>query len=174
MKTLKQVQGDLVITKANAFTLVELLVVVLIIGILAAVAVPQYKMAVDKVRLLRLLPLARAVKNAQEMYFLEHEHYAKNWEELGTDSLPFPMSISGGLAYSYNNPGSHNLRINLYGGTQYLGVGPFSPDFLWIWNYDRGPSRGRLDCYAYNDYARKLRKRICTYDNISAQWIYRP
>ena len=51
-------------------------------------------------------------------------------------------------------------------------VGPYSPDFLWIWNYDHGPGHGRLDCYAYNDYAQKLRKRICTSND--NRWIYTP
>lgn len=152
----------------NGFTLVELLVVVLIIGILTAVALSQYNITTDKTKLLRLLPLARSVKNPQEMYYLENGHYAKNWEDLGTDILPFPMRISGDRAESYER----NLRITLYGGTEYMGVGPYSPDFLWIWNYDHGPGHGRLDCYAYNDYAQKLRKRICTSNG--NRWIYTP
>ena len=154
----------------RGFTLIELLVVVLIIGILAAVAVPQYRFAVDKTRLLRLLPLARAIKEAQELFYLENGRYAKNWDELGTDILPFQFSIDGDHAYSYDK----NLRVTLYGGTQYLGVGPYSPDFLWIWNYDHGPSKGRLDCYSYNSYTVELRKRICTYDESAKHWIYKP
>ena len=66
----------------GGFTLVEILVVVLIIGILSAVAVPMYQGAVDKSRWSTLLTSAKALQTAQEVAHMENGSYSSDLESL--------------------------------------------------------------------------------------------
>ena len=80
------------------FTLIELLVVVLIIGILAAVALPQYKVAVLKSRYAAIMPLTRAIKEAEERYYLANGKYTTLFEDLDLDYA----NVSGNYWYLKN------------------------------------------------------------------------
>ncbi|MCQ2411038.1 MAG: prepilin-type N-terminal cleavage/methylation domain-containing protein [Elusimicrobiaceae bacterium] len=72
----------------KAFTLIELLVVVLIIGILAAVALPQYRMAVYKSKLAQLLPLMKSVKQANQLFYLQNGYYTNDFTQWDIDLPP--------------------------------------------------------------------------------------
>ena len=90
----------------KGFTLIELLVVVLIIGILSAVALPQYTKAVEKAKVSEILTTGKSFVQAQQIYFMENEAYTYNLEDLSVEipqSNKFEYSIDSGRLFFYSD-----------------------------------------------------------------------
>ena len=83
------------------FTLIELLVVVLIIGILAAIALPQYQVAVVKARYTQAILMGNALYQANQVYKMANGEYTDDLEKL--DIQKPQNSDWGSCDLTYNN-----------------------------------------------------------------------
>ncbi|MDD6153549.1 MAG: prepilin-type N-terminal cleavage/methylation domain-containing protein [Elusimicrobia bacterium] len=134
----------------KGFTLIELLVVVLIIGILAAVALPQYQVAVAKSRLASYIPLMRSLQQAQERYYMANGSYATDIRDLDVECSAYGTGAHDG--WCYINKG--NGRMHLEEG-RYLVVEDTRVQRALLLFFYR--PQASASCYAYNDFA----KRVC-------------
>lgn len=66
----------------KGFTLIELLAVVLIIGILTAIAFPKYQKAATRSKYAELKNLTNSIYYAQKRYFLANGTYANTFDKL--------------------------------------------------------------------------------------------
>jgi general secretion pathway protein G len=116
---------------ARGFTLIEIMVVVVIIGLLAAVIVPSVVGKVDEARVAKARQDIQAIQTALTMYRLDNFRYPttdqglkaliqqpsdpsiKNWRQGGyiaQGSLKDPW----GNEYQYVYPGTHGAEYDLY------------------------------------------------------------
>lgn len=97
-----------------AFALIEWLVVVLIIGILAEVAVPQYRIAVMKSRMIKYIVTLKEIVKAEDIYYLDNGQYTRNLSELDIEVPEYYDFHQSGWFSAYNTDTYRVPKLEIY------------------------------------------------------------
>ena len=153
---------------SKGFTLLELLVVVLIIGILASIALPQYQMAVTKAKVASILPLMRRWKDALYEYKLQHGSYYFGYDASAL-GVSWPSDWTAGEddgscqigdRYCYNDYWDCMANTSNNGLVSCL-VGSHFGIFMYARDYpDCEVCRDKIICQAYDTEGHKVCKAL--------------
>jgi prepilin-type N-terminal cleavage/methylation domain-containing protein len=97
-------------TNRKGFTLIELLIVVVIIGILAAIAIPKFSTTKDKAKLASVKTDIRNYMTGQEAYFSDNATYGA---AAALQAAPYNFVLSSGNTFkaSAGAVGSYSVEI---------------------------------------------------------------
>ena len=151
------------LSEKKAFTLIELLGVVLIIGILAAVALPKYQKAVEKARMAEAVNNVYAIARAHQIYYLGKGSYLGD-----TEINKLDITIPGALDSSWSQ---NRIRTKYFiyspdgAGNHYFALAQRVPKgsagkVYYIYILPAEPQR--VHCYVYSDgSATNIQKELC-------------
>lgn len=138
---------------ARGFTLIEVMVVVVILGILAAIIVPQIMSRPDQAKVVKAQQDILSIENALDLYKLDNGFYPTTDQGLqalvkkpSTEPMPGHWKQGGylkrlpedpwGNAYQYLNPGAHTeIDVFSYGADGKLGGDGYNSD-IGNWNVE--------------------------------------
>ena len=111
------------------FSLIELMIVVAIMGILVAVALPQYQNYQVRSKVTEALVLSTSVKRALESYYADHGEWPLLAEEAGLPALPRDLNSTYIRSVKVVNGqcGLFNMRFR-----PDAGLGVMEGAYLWL------------------------------------------
>jgi len=107
--------------KRNGFTLVEILIVVVILGILAAIVIPQFSDASEEAKMSALVSNLQTIRSQIQLYRAQHHH--------GTTNLP--GALETGLTFSKSMT-MYTIKDGTEALDQAPGIGVYGPYLLKV------------------------------------------
>ena len=141
------------------FTLIEMLIVVLIIAILAAIALPQYRKATERSIMAEAVTLVNQITQANQRYYMATGAYAAVGDLDALDIRIDGSVLSDKRVQTKNfiySPGGA-------GSTVYLAVanrGPYVGSSYWLYTRPDAPTKIRCAVYA-SGHSTAAQKEIC-------------
>lgn len=136
--------------KRAGFTLIELMIVVAIVGLLAAIAYPLYRDHILKARRSDGLSKLMSVMQAEERYYTEHNTYVTDLTKLGysssdsvtsdggyytvkaaTCSSPYQTTLAGCVNLTATATSKGGQDQDKYPTLQLNSAGKKTPDAVW-------------------------------------------
>jgi type IV pilus assembly protein PilA len=103
-----------VVRNRKGFTLVELAVVIVIIGVLAAFGVPKFLKSVERSKAAESFQYLAAVRSAEERYIAKEGVYTSNLTDLDiTQSVPKYFETGSPLTATQASDGTSNWTMTL-------------------------------------------------------------
>jgi len=146
----------------GGFTLIEVLVVVLIIGILTSVALPQYTKSVEKARAAEGLQIVRQIQDAQLIFYATYNRWAtqNDW-----DALDISIPETGIKSNYYNRPTTKYFSFSPHGAAEReLAVVWRLPEMTRYYFISYTDDPGKIICVAM-DGAPSYDKKMCEHFN---------
>lgn len=141
--------------KQRGFTLLEIMVVVVILGILAALVVPKIIQRPEEAKIVKAKQDVLAIENAMELYKLDNGNFPTT--EQGISALtskptitPIPSNWQAGgylkrapvdpwgNPYQYKNPGEHDNEIDVF---SYGPTGKPDGQVIGNWNAEQAETK---------------------------------
>lgn len=147
----------------KGFTLMELVVVVLLIGILAAFAMPQYQRALERSRVSEALTMLGNISTAERMYFMQSDVFTPNFADLmlkipvkpkaGEDASNY--AVGTGQAFEYDITGCVDWECNI---TASRTTGKYE---IHLDGLDSEGASGTRSCHSDDSFGIKICRMIC-------------
>ena len=125
-----------VLTSKKGFTMLELLMVIIVIGILASLAIPQYQGFMEKARVAEARNVISSIKSAQELYFLENAQYGAE-ADINGNYVTYETVTGNNELWFYaitgrnNALGAETYQVTATRSTKDGGVATTTGTFVW-------------------------------------------